>query len=123
MKKVYFKFKELIVRQKALEFADQVIQITENLNTDRKHFRLIEQLESSSTSIAQDISEGKGRYSKKECVQYLYISRASFDETVTLLNLFQRRNWISIELLEQLEEKAFEIANMIKGLINSINNK
>lgn len=120
MKKVHFKFKDLQVWQKALEYADQVIQLTENLNTEKNHFRLVEQLESSSASIAQNISEGKGRYSKKEFVQYLYFSRASLYETITLINLFHKRNWISDESLELLEENAFEIANMIKVLINSI---
>ena len=118
--KIHFKFKDLLVWQKAIEFADQVIQTTENLNTNRKHFRLIEQVESSSASVAQNISEGKGRYFKKEFIHYLYISRGSLYETVTLLNIFQRRNWISQEVLDDHEERAFEIANMIKGLINSL---
>ena len=123
MKDVNFNFKELKVWQKAIDFADQVINVTENLNSDRRHYRLIEQLESSSASVAQNISEGKGRFSKKEFVQYLYISRGSLYETITLLNLFERRKWISREILSQLEEKAFEIASMIKGLINSIYEK
>ena len=119
-KNVHFNFKDLIVWQKAIEFADKVIQMTEGLNTDRKHFRLVEQIESSAASIAQNISEGKGRFSKKEFVHYLYISRGSLYETITLLNLFQRRKWILEDTLIELEGKAFEIANMLKGLINSI---
>ena len=119
-KKVHFNFKDLIVWQKAIEFADKVIQMTEGLNTDRKHFRLIEQIESSAASIAQNISEGKGRFSKKEFAHYLYISRGSLYETITLLNLFQRRKWILEDTLIELEGKAYEIANMLKGLINSV---
>ena len=119
-KNVHFNFKDLMVWQKAIEFADKVIQMTEGLNTDRKHFRLIEQIESSAASIAQNISEGKGRFSKKEFAHYLYISRGSLYETITLLNLFQRRKWILEDTLIELEGKAFEIANMLKGLINSI---
>ncbi|MBI5605158.1 MAG: four helix bundle protein [Deltaproteobacteria bacterium] len=48
------------------------------------------------------IAEGKGRFSKKEFVQYLYIARGSLYETMTLLEIFKRRNWIS-------HEKYFEI--------------
>jgi four helix bundle protein len=87
MKKIHLKFKDLQVWQKTIDYADQVIEMTENLNTKRQHFRLIEQLESSAASISQNISEGKGRYSKKEFVQFLYFSRASLYETVTLINL------------------------------------
>jgi four helix bundle protein len=60
-----FGFKKLVVWQKALDFADEVIELTEHLNTSGKHFRLIEQVESSSASISQNIAEGKGRNSKK----------------------------------------------------------
>ena len=63
MEKPIFGFKDLKVWQKALDFADEVIELTENLNTKYKHFRLIEQIEGSSASVAQNISEGKGRNS------------------------------------------------------------
>ena len=115
-----FQFKDLIVWQKALDFADKVLDITENLNTSSKHFRLIEQIEAASASISQNIAEGQGRRSKKEFVQYLYIARGSLYESITLLNLFQRRKWISIEALEDMENDGVEIASMLKGLINSI---
>ena len=120
MKNEYFRFKDLKVWQKALDYADKIIQVTENLNTEKHHYRLIEQLESSSASVAQNISEGKGRYSKKEFVQFLYFSRGSFNETLTLINLFHKRNWISEKSLDDLEEQAYEIACMLKALINSI---
>ena len=115
-----FGFKKLIVWQKALDFADKVIDLAEHLNTSGKHFRLIEQIEASSASIVQNIAEGKGRNSKKEFVHYLYISRGSLYETVTILNLFYKRSWIEIEKLKKMEKEALEIAKMIKGLINSL---
>jgi len=39
-----------------------------------------------------NIAEGKGRRLKKEFLQFLYIARASLYETVTLLEIFKRRN-------------------------------
>jgi four helix bundle protein len=120
MEKMHFNFKDLLVWQKAMDFADQVIRSTDNLNTSRNHFRLIEQLESSCASVPQNIAEGKGRRTDREFIQFLYFSRASLYETITLLNLFQRRKWISGSTLENHEEIAFEIVCMIKGLINSL---
>jgi four helix bundle protein len=52
MKKVKFAFEDLEVWQKAVDFVDKVISLAEEMQTDRKHFRLIEQLESASTSVA-----------------------------------------------------------------------
>jgi four helix bundle protein len=53
-------YKDLQVWQKSIDLASTVIALVDNLNTDRKHFRLIEQLESAVTSIPMNIAEGKG---------------------------------------------------------------
>jgi len=90
------------------------------LNTPRKHYRLVEQFEAASTSIAMNIAEGKGRNSKKEFIQFLYFARGSAYEIVTLAIIFKRWNWIDKEQLAMLESDALEIVSMIKGLINSI---
>jgi four helix bundle protein len=92
------------------------------MSTDRKHYRLLEQSEASSTSVAMNIAEGKGRFSKKEFVQYLYISRGSLYETMTLLEVFRRKKWISNDRYSELELSGKEIASMIRGLIRSISN-
>jgi len=44
-------------------------------------------------------------------------------ETMTLLEVFRRKRWISDDLYSQLELSGKEIASMIKGLINSISNR
>jgi len=100
--------------------ANDVIDLVDHLETDRKHYRLIEQLEAAVTSIPMNVAEGKGRDSKKEYVHFLYISRGSLYETLTLLEIFQMRGWITPETFQKLENQSNEIAKMLKGLINSI---
>ena len=75
-----FGYENLEVWNKAVDFAVQVINVVENISTDRKHFRLMEQIEACSTSVAANIAEGKGRFSRKEFVQFCYISRGSLYE-------------------------------------------
>ena len=116
-------YQNLEVWNKAIDFAVKVIDTIDDISTDRNHYRLFEQIEASSTSVAMNIAEGKGRYSKKEFIQYLYISRGSLYETITLLEIFRRKKWISEDQYLQLENSGLEIASMIKGLINSISNK
>ena len=120
MKKAKFSFEDLEVWKKAVEFAHEVVNIAENIQTDRKHFRLIEQLEAASTSVALNIAEGKGRYSKKEFIQFLYISRGSLYETVTLLIIFNKNNWIDDKQLNELKIFGGDIGKMLSSLINSI---
>ena len=86
-----------MVYQKSMEFSISVINVIDNIKTPRKHYRLIEQLESSCTSIALNIAEGKGRFSKKEFKQFLYISRGSLYETITMLDIFERKKWLDEE--------------------------
>lgn len=119
---VKFSFEDLEVWQKAVEFADKVISLVEEIQTDRKHFRLIEQLEASSTSVALNIAEGKGRYSQKEFVQFLYIARGSLYETITLLTTFQRKKWIENIRFEEMKTFGDEIGKMLSSLIRSIKN-
>lgn len=100
--------------------AEKIINVSARLNTKTSHYRLISQLESAATSIPLNIAEGKGRNSKKEFIQFLYIARGSLYETQTLLELFKRLDWITNETFETLESDLYEIAKMLKGLINSI---
>ena len=114
-----FAYENLEVWNKAVDFAVDVIDTVENISTGRKHYRLLEQIEASSTSVSMNIAEGKGRFSKREFIQYLYISRGSLYETMTLLEIFRRKKWISDDQYYQLEMHGKEIVSMIKGLINS----
>ena len=70
-----FAFEKLKVYSKALDFSINVIDVVDKLKTPRNHFRLVEQLESSATSVSLNIAEGKGRFSKKEFKHFLYIAR------------------------------------------------
>ena len=67
-----------------------------------------------------NIAEGQGRDSKKEFIRFLFIARGSLFETLTLLELFKMRKWISQEQFEGLESQSNEIARMINGLVKSI---
>lgn len=116
----YLGYEKLLVWQRAIEWSCKIINVSERINTERKHYRLIEQLESASTSVAMNIAEGKGRYSKKEFVQFLFIARGSLYETVTLLEIFHRQAWIGSTVFGKLKADASEIAKMLNSLINSI---
>ena len=114
------RYKDLEVWQKSLHFADRVIDLIDHLETSRKHYRLYEQLESAVTSVPMNIAEGKGRNSQKEFMQFLYIARGSLFETLTLLEIFKLRGWISESQFTSFETNSNEIARMINGLIRKI---
>jgi len=118
-----FAFEDLQVWQKAVDFAETVVKAIDQFEAPRKHYRLIEQLESAVTSIAMNIAEGKGRYSKKEFIHFMYIARGSLFETITLLVIIQRIGWISEEKLKEIKSADEEITKMLNSLIETIKSK
>lgn len=117
---ILFGYEKLLIWQRAIEWADYVLSIAENIETERKHYRLIEQVEASCTSVPMNIAEGKGRYSKKEFVHFLYIARGSLYETMTLLEIFFKRQWIPQEEFVAVKNETREIAKMLNSFITSI---
>lgn len=115
-----FSFQDLKVWQKAVDFAEKVIRSIGGFDAPRKHYRLIEQLESASTSVAMNIAEGKGRQSTKEFIQFLYIARGSLFEVVTLLIIMQKVGWVEAENVTTFQKLAVEITKMINSLIKSM---
>ena len=113
-------YRDLQVWQKSMNLVTNVINLTENMETDRKHYRLIEQIEAAAASIPMNIAEGKGRESKKEYIRFLYIARGSIYETLTLLDIFHRQGWINSDTYQSLEKDALEVIRMLKGLINAV---
>jgi four helix bundle protein len=117
-----FGYEDLEVWQKAIDWASEIVSLCNDLETERRHYRLIEQLESACSSVAMNIAEGKGRYSQKEFIQFLYVARGSLYETVTLLEIFLKQQWITKDKFLELKETGREIAKMLNSLIKSIKN-
>ncbi len=116
-------YKNLIVWQKGIDFAIQVIDLVDVLETDRKHYRLIEQLEASATSVPMNIAEGKGRFTDKDYGHYLVMARGSLYETMTLLEIFMRKNWISKKSFTAIEKQSIEISKMLTSIHYNLRNQ
>ena len=76
--------KKLDVWKKAIEFVTKIYKVTESFPDDEK-FDLISQIRRSAVSIPSNISEGAGRASKKEFIQFLSIAQGSTSELETQL--------------------------------------
>jgi len=115
-----FSFEDLEVWHEAVDFADKCFVVAEKMEMGRKHYRLMEQLEAAATSPALNIAEGKGRFSRNEFVHFLYIARGSLFETVTLLQIFKKRKWLTEEDFLNLKRDAVQLGKRISTLINAI---
>ncbi|PCH69505.1 MAG: four helix bundle protein [Bacteroidetes bacterium] len=115
---VDFKFEELKVYQKALDFVDVVYQVTK-LFPKSETYGLSSQFQRAAQSIALNIAEGSGG-SKPEFIRYLRISRSSLMECVVCITIAKRQNYLDQKTETQLRSILIEISKMLSGLIRSI---
>jgi four helix bundle protein len=113
-----FAFEKLLVYQKAIPFADAVCTLTREL--PRGYFFLGDQLSRASLSIAANIAEGNGRFTKAERRNSFGIARGSIQECVPLLELAARRGFLKPEFHSGLNGDLEEIARLLSGLINGL---
>ena len=78
MKEVKFKFEELNVYQKSLNFVDMIYQITRKFPTE-ENYRLTSQFIRAATSISLNIAEGSGD-TNPQFSRFLRISLGSVKE-------------------------------------------
>jgi four helix bundle protein len=119
VKNYIFPFEKLDVWQLAIELADFVLGLLEELPPNR-HLRLISQMEAAVTSPAQNIAEGKGRQHKKEFIQFLHIAQGSLYEVVTLNEVFQRKKIFSERDAQEVRDRCEKIDRKLNGLVNSL---
>lgn len=79
-----FRFQELEIWKQAVEIADELFDIADEL--EEKHlFRFAEQLRGAGMSMSNNIAEGSGSEWKKEFKTFLNIARRSAFENANIL--------------------------------------
>jgi four helix bundle protein len=106
--------KDLIVWQKAMDFVEEVYQLTD-IMPKSELYGLTSQIRRSAISIPSNIAEGAARNHDKEFLQFLYVSLGSIAELETQLLLAERLKLISQAPLESLSE----IKKLLLGLIRA----
>ena len=114
-----FHFERLTVWQEAMELVQSIYTVTRQFPKEEQ-FGLTSQLQRAAVSIPANIAEGKGRYHLKEFLQFLYTSRGSLYETITLLKLATQLQYLRPMDEQALLTRCQTIASQLSGLINSL---
>jgi four helix bundle protein len=112
-------FRDLIAWQKAMALVTEVYRVTETF-PDRERFGLTNQVRRAAVSVASNIAEGKGRFSKKEFVHFLSTARGSLCEVQTQLEIGRNLGYVSQPAFEQLDETAREVGRVLNGLMKTV---
>ena len=86
----------------------------------RGYFFLADQLNRAALSIAANIAEGNGRFTKPDRKNFFGIARGSAQECVPLLDVAARQGLIKGNRHDQFKADLEEIARMLSGLIKGL---
>jgi four helix bundle protein len=116
---VKFRFQDLEIWQLAIEIADELFDVADELEK-RRLYRFAEQLRAAGMSMSNNIAEGSGSSSNKEFKQFLNVARRSTFENANILILLHKRNLISDESLERLLDKLDHLCRKITNFQGSM---
>jgi four helix bundle protein len=116
-----FMLENLQVYQKAVDFADNIASRTESF--PRGYYFLVDQLNRAALSIATNLAEGNGRFTKPDRKNFFTIARGSVQECVPLLQVVLRRGFIAEADHADLKSRLEEMSRMISGLINGLEHR
>ena len=118
MKRPTYDFEKLDVCQRAMEFAEQIFEVTEGF-PQRVQYSLGDQARRAALSICNNIAEGSGKRGRAKRQFYGY-ALDSARECIPVLELSLRRKLISFEVHDRLDELCFRIGSMMYALLQSV---
>ena len=116
-----FMFENLDVYQNAVNLADKVLVATSEF--PRGFYFLSDQLNRACVSIATNLAEGNGRFTRADRKNFFTIARGSAQECVPLIELAHRRRLITGAQYSQFRSELEVIGKMLSGLINGLDNR
>jgi four helix bundle protein len=112
-------FKDLVVWQRAIDLTADAYKLTARF-PDAERFGLTNQMRRASVSIASNISEGYGRATQGEYVQFLGHARGSCSELETQLVIAKKLGFGASANLDSADSLCNEVGRMLGGLMKSI---
>ena len=114
-------YMKLIVWQKAMQLFELIFTIV--FIESKVDFKLRSQIADAAQSISANISEGYGRRSINEYIQFLYYALGSLAETMTRAVGLKQTQQISSERFHQFDLLHYEVENRLLRLIEKLEQK
>ena len=116
---VKFRFQDLRIWQLAIEIADELFDIADELEK-RRLYRFAEQLRAAGMSMSNNIAEGSGSSSNREFIQFLNIARRSKFENANISILLNRRQLIDDSKLDKILSDLDSLCRQITSFQNTL---
>ncbi len=89
----------------------------------RGYYFLANQLNRAALSIATNLAEGNGRFTKADRRNFFIIARGSVQECIPLLELARRKGLIEDMAIHELRDQLEVIAKMLSGLMKGLDKR
>ena len=114
-----FRFQDLRIWQLAIEIANELFDIADELENKRL-YRFADQLRGSGMSMSNNISEGSGSSSSKDFRRFLDIARRSTYENANIVILLEMRKLLTNETLDSLLDRLDSLCRQVTSFQNSL---
>lgn len=115
--------KDLDVWKEGIEHVLNVYEIVNKFPGEEK-YGLVGQIKRSAISMPSNIAEGAARSSKKEFLQFLFVSLGSVSELETQLILAEKPSFLNDkEIFSLVEKEKYKLIGLIRQLRGNKNEK
>ena len=114
-------FKDMPVWQKAMNVAENIFNLTNNL-PKKEDYGFTSQIRRSALSIAANIAEAYGRHHISDKIKFYYYSRGSITETQSHLEYARRVGYIKETEMIKLNESLLKTYNDVNKIIVTLKN-
>ena len=115
----FFRFEDLRIYHKSLEYTDFIFSSSKNSGNDPIVISFFERLLSSAQNVSLNIAEGSSR-NKSQFVYYLKMAKSSVRECVVLTTIALAHNIMSKENYDHSKNQLMEMTKMLGALIGSL---
>jgi four helix bundle protein len=110
-------YEDLRVWRRAMDLVREIYRSTACF-PQQEIYGLTIQMRRAAVSVPSNIAEGKGRFSRKELLQFLFHARGSLLELQTQITIARELGFLPEIEGEKLERLASEVGRLLNGLVN-----
>lgn len=119
MSRTNHNFRQLKVWEEAIDLVVEIYKEAAKYPKEEK-YGIISQIKRAGVSIPFNIAEGSARGTNPDFIRFLYISKGSIAEVITLLSVAAKLEITNQESVDVIIEKLIRIDNAIFKLINTL---
>jgi four helix bundle protein len=111
--------KSSVLYEKAYGFAVRIAGVYQSLSNGKKEFVLSKQILRAGTSIGANISEAGYAHTRPDFISKLSIAAKEANETMYWLRLLKDTNYITEEILKDIEQDLQELQRMLTASLKT----